>query len=154
MSKTGKGIRKDSLSAIILLALSLFICFSALATLSYGHYYLPGPGFLPFWSGMLLGLLSLALLIQSIMNKRKSEKESILGQWEKPLFIFSILVGYALFFRILGHFLNNLFFITIILLFVERKKWLTALGGGIIAAVGFYFIFSVWLKVPLPAGVF
>ena len=54
----------------VLLVLSLLICSASLSTLSYGHYHLPGPGFLPFWSGVLLGLLSLGLLFKSILQSK------------------------------------------------------------------------------------
>lgn len=71
---------RDCMSALVLLALSLLICFGSLYTLSYGHYYLPGSGFLPFWSGLLLGLMSLGVLGQ--INPAEEGKGGDFFSWE------------------------------------------------------------------------
>lgn len=145
---------RDCMSALVLLALSLLICFGSLYTLSYGHYYLPGSGFLPFWSGLLLGLMSLGLLAKSILQRKGKEEIFFLGNLNKPLYTLLTLIAYGLLFGILGHFLCNFLFMLFMLLMLERKKWFVAFGGGLVTALTFYLVFSVWLKLPLPRGIF
>ncbi len=145
--------RKDALSALFLLAFSIFICFASLSTLSYGHFHLPGPAFLPFWSGVFVGALSLGLLIQSILQRRGRGENSLRGRFAKPSYTLLALIAYGLLFTILGSFLCNLFFMTFMLWILERKNWAFAIGGGLVTALSFYLVFNIWLKVPLPRGI-
>jgi hypothetical protein len=145
--------RKDATSALVLLALSLFICFGSLYTLAYGNYHRPGPAFLPFWTGVLIGLMSLGLLVKSIWLDGGPGKKFFQGSFRKPLFVLLALIAYGLLLVILGYFICNFLFMTFMILLMEKKKWYVALGSGLITALAFYVVFSVWLQVPLPRGV-
>ena len=142
---------KDGISALVLLALSLLICIFSHFTLAYGSYSRPGAGFLPFWSGALVGLLALLLLIKSIWKGGK-KGEIFQGSPRKIFFALSVLIAYGLLFRFLGYFLCN-FLLMFLFLIWEKKKWYVALGGGLACALVFYLIFSLWLNVPFPRGI-
>ena len=144
---------KDGVSALVLLALSLFICFGSLANLSYGSYHRPGPGFLPFWTGLLIGLMSLGLLVKSIWQGGGVGGKFFQGSVRKPLYALLALIAYGLLFVILGYFICNLLFMIFMILLMEKKKWYVAVGSGLITALAFYGVFSVWLQVPLPRGI-
>lgn len=149
-----KGINwQDGISALVLLALSFFICFGSLASLAYGSYHRPGPGFLPFWAGVLIGLMSLALLVKSIWLDAGSGRKFFQGSFRKPLFALLALIAYGLLFFILGYFICNFLLMIFMILLMEKKKWYVALGSGLITALAFYVVFSIWLQVPLPRGV-
>jgi putative tricarboxylic transport membrane protein len=154
MRKSGGINWKDGTSALVLLALSLVMCSTSLFTLSYGHYYLPGPAFLPFWSGLLLGLMALVLLIKTIWKGQGARGDFLAGKLNKPLFTLLALITYGLLFDILGYLLCSFLFMVFMLLMLKRGKWLFAVGGGFITALSFYLIFSLWLKVTLPTGIF
>ncbi len=141
------------MSALVLLALSLFICIGSLATLSYGNYHRPGPGFLPFWTGVLIGLMSLGLLVKSIWQGEGLGGKFFQGSFRKPLFALLALIAYGLLFVNLGYFICNFLFMIFMILLLGKKRWYVALGSGLITALAFYVIFSVWLQVPLPRGV-
>jgi len=145
--------RKDALSALFLLAFSIFICFTSLSTLSYGHFHLPGPAFLPFWSGVLMGAMSLGLLVKSIMQAKEAVQISFRGWSGKPLYILLALIAYGLLFGIIGSFFCNLFFMIGMILLFKGKRWFLAIGGGLVTALGFHLVFSFWLNVPLPRGI-
>ena len=143
---------KDGISALVLLVLSVLICFGTLANLSYGNYHRPGPGFLPFWTGVLIGLMSLGLLVKSIWQGGGLGGKFFQRSFRKPLFALLALIAYGLLFVILGYFICNFLFMIFIILLMEKKKWYVALGSGLITALAFYVVFSVWLQVPLPRG--
>ncbi len=144
---------RDTVSALVLLALSLLICSASLSTLSYGHYHLPGPGFLPFWTGLLIGLMSLGLLVKSIWQGGGVGGKFFQGSFRKPLYALLALIAYGLLFVILGYLICNLLFMIFMILLMEKKKWYVAVGSGLITALAFYGVFSVWLQVPLPRGI-
>jgi hypothetical protein len=150
--KTREGINwKDAISALVLLAFALLICVISYFTLPYGNYFRPGPAFLPFWSGALVGFLALLLLIKSLW--RKAEKRKFFqGNPRKIFFALSVLIAYGLLFGFLGFFLCNFLLIFLFLIW-ERKKWYLALGSGLVSALVFYLVFSYWLNVPLPRGI-
>ena len=151
--KNAAGINwKDGMSALVLLALALSICIGSLATLSYGNYSRPGPGFLPFWTGVLIGLMSLGLLVKSIWQGGGSGGKFFQGSFRKPLFALLALIVYGLLFVILGYFICNFLFMIFMILLMEKKRWYVALGSGLITALAIYVVFSVWLQVPLPRG--
>jgi hypothetical protein len=39
-----------------------------------GTFHSPGPGFLPFWSGVALGAFSIILIVESILEKKAERK--------------------------------------------------------------------------------
>ena len=148
-----KGINwKDATSALVLLALSVFICFGSLSTLAYGNYHRPGPAFLPFWTGVLIGLMSLGLLVKSIWLNGGPGGKFFQGSFRKPLFALLALIAYSLLLLIVGHFICNFLLMTFMILLIEKKKWYMALGSGLITALAFYVVFNIWLQVPLPRG--
>lgn len=64
--------KADQWSGLFLLLLSALICWGAY-DLPYGKVRDPGPGFLPWWLGMILGMMSLALLLKSIWQEEKAK---------------------------------------------------------------------------------
>jgi putative tricarboxylic transport membrane protein len=144
---------KDGVSALVLLALSFFICFGSLANLSYGSYHRPGPGFLPFWTGLLIGLMSLGLLVKSVWQGGGVGGKLFQGSLRRPLYALLALLAYGLLLVIFGYFICNLLFMIFMILLMEKKKWYVAVGSGLITALAFYGVFSVWLQVPLPRGI-
>ncbi len=148
-----KRIGTDGVSALVLLIIALAICFGSMATLSYGTYHSPGPAFLPFWTGILIGAMALALLVQSIFQKTRLPQKLSSASLKKPGFALLALILYGLLFGVLGYFICNLLFMGFMVLLMEKKKWYTALGIGLVTALGFYVVFGIWLQVPLPRGI-
>lgn len=126
--------------------------------LGLGHFHKPGPGFIFFWTALLLVILSAIDLASALTDKsQKDEKETPLWsgmQWSKVL---SVLVGlsiYVYFFNILGFLLST--FLLMIFLFkgVEPTRWWVAIVGSLIAILITSSVFQLWLKVPFPTGIF
>ena len=68
--------RRDLLAGFFWLAIAVFVCFESIHT-DLGKVHSPGPGFLPFWSAVVLGALSTTLIIIAGRHrnwKKKREK--------------------------------------------------------------------------------
>ncbi len=151
--KTRKIDANELGSALALIALSLWICIGSLATLPFGSFHRPGPAFLPFWAGVLLGAMSLALFVKSFLPAQRSSLKFSFHALKKPVLALVILIVYAVAFRFLGLFACNFLFMIFMVLLMEKKHWYVAVGIGIITSFGFYCLFSLWLRVPLPHGI-
>ena len=149
---TRKIDAKELGSALALIALSLWICIGSLATLPYGSFHRPGPAFLPFWTGVLIGAMSVVLFVKSFLPAQRSLLKFSFHALKKPVLALVILTVYGVAFRFLGFFVCNFLFMIFMILLME-KKWYVAVGIGLITSFGFYCLFSMWLRVPLPRGI-
>ena len=97
--------RLDRLSGVFWLIISMAVCIHAVG-LGLGDLRNPGVGFLFFWSGVILGILSLILLGMAL-RRRKEVTETSAPPWEnvnwvKKGAVLFALVGYGLVFEWLG----------------------------------------------------
>jgi putative tricarboxylic transport membrane protein len=138
------------------LALSIFLCIESIQA-GFGSFRYPGPGFLPFCSGVVLGTFAIILLIISIL-KRKGE-ETVKNLWKgielnKVIVIVISLLAYAALLTSLGYLITT--FVLMVFLFGRigtTRLWIRV-ASAFIAAVGSYMAFHVWLEVQLPKGIF
>jgi len=114
----------------------------------------PGPGFFPFWLGLIGSALSVAALIQN-GRSRELAAVNILPNRHAALqagAVLGALVVAAALLEPLGFRLAMLLFIAGLLLALGARSpsaiLLTALAGSF----GVFHIFFYWLKVPLPIG--
>ena len=145
----------DRASGIFWLAVSVSVCIQA-HRLGLGSFQNPGPGFLFFWCGIILGVLSMTILIRALLGtpstKEGQEKSFENVKWTKILLIVAGLVTYGLILERLGFLLSTLFFIAFLLRSIEAKKWyvvvLIALAGTLLT----YGLFELALQSRLPKG--
>lgn len=144
----------DRLSGALLLVAALVVGYES-SKLPLGQLSLPGPGFQPFWAAVVLGLLSLALIVQASV-RRSVEGETpwlLWAGWGKAVAVMVALVGYALVLHKAGYLLATGLLLACLLV-LERQRWPTVLGVAVVSALGSYWLFAVWLQVPLPGGLF
>jgi hypothetical protein len=143
----------DQRSSLFWLAAGLAI---AVYSVKYGlgSFSSPGPGFLPFLTGLTVAGLAIVVFLQQI-PKRSGEKMTDLwrqGRWPTVLMVMGALVLYALLFQLLGFLLDTLWLIAFLLRVMEPMGWKKCLIGAIAATGGSYLIFQLWLKAQLPVG--
>ena len=116
----------------------------------------PGPGFLPLWSGVLLGAASVVHLLQ--LFKRNSDggaapfwKEV---HWLRGAWVVGGLVTYSFTVEYLGFLLTTFLLMLILFSLYDRKRWGLAIGGSLAVISVTYVVFCVWLKVQFPSGIF
>ena len=59
-----EGMARDKWSSLVWLGIGLLICVGSLE-LSLGTFHHPGPGFLSFFAGLIVGVLALVVHLQS-----------------------------------------------------------------------------------------
>jgi putative tricarboxylic transport membrane protein len=146
--------KADRISGFPWLILAVFVIIESYR-MGLGTAHEPGPGFLYFGAGILLGILSLVILIRAWKSEVKEEPQVPLFAGENVLKV--VLVTASVFLYAFG--MEGLGFIPVTLLlfifllgFVEKKGWLfTGFVSVLVTAIA-YLIFESWLQSQLPKG--
>ena len=148
--------RADRIFAFICVGLSVWLILESVRY-DYMVGYTPGPGFLPFWLGVSLGLLSLFLVIDTIRRRdvKKEDKETKLPEGKALLRIGLILLitaGLCFFMTKIGFVLAAFVFIALVLIVLERFSIFKGILYGVLLSGSILLIFRYWLNVDLPKG--
>jgi putative tricarboxylic transport membrane protein len=155
-----KMISFDLIPCIVWIILAAFVAFQSIR-LNLGRLVDPGPGFLPFCSSVILGLLALFLLFSRLFKKRSRYQIKAvkpegfqLGQlWSKAAYLMagSFIYVYIMWEKI-GYLISTAVFLFFLLKFVGtqsfKRSLIVAIGGTIVS----YLIFETWLQCMLPKG--
>jgi len=120
--------------------------------LGFGTLHHPGSGFFPFWLSLILAFVAFIYLL----SQRGPDSEHF-SLWSKevlfrPAQAAAVMFLYALSIGWIGFFSSTFLLFLAWLILVERERWLTIGLVSILGTGSLYFIFSVFLKVPLPKG--
>ncbi len=147
--------KAERISSVFWLCFGLVACIESYRA-GLGTLHMPGPGFLFFWSGVVLCLMSLIILIPAWAG-RKNEKvgETIFGEKfpRKVVLVPASILVYAILMEPLGFIPATLLLFLFILRMVEKKGWLFAIWVSVLVTAAAYMIFDVWLQAQLPKGV-
>jgi putative tricarboxylic transport membrane protein len=141
-------MNRELIGSLFWLGIAVFAAVHGFA-LGLGTVQRPGPGFFPFWGGLVLGLLSFLLLIRAL---GPIERLSLSGiRWWTILLVAGSLLGYLLSLEAFGFALVT--FLFLFLLFrLEYAGWLRSAIWSLVATVGAWALFGLWLKSQLPKG--
>ncbi len=149
---------KEEGSSLVWLGLAILICGGSLQ-LSLGSFHNPGPGFLPFIAGSIVGILAGVNYFQA--RRRASPKqETRRPLWtntqgfKKMIFTTAALLAYALGMEYLGFLVSTFIFLVFLLRMIEPQRWSLVIFESLVASGASYLIFEIWLKAQLPKGVF
>ena len=148
----------DRVFSIICLGVSLWLILES-SNYNYIVKYTPGPGFFPFWLGVVLSLFSITLLIETFITRgRKNLEEPRCLPDRQVLYrvgeITLLTAGFALLMTSLGFVLTVICFVAMILHFMERVTLTRSVLTGLIMSFCVYLIFQYWMELGLPAGFF
>jgi len=145
--------RTDLWSGIFWLLISTWVIGESIR-FGLGKWSAPGPGFVPFWSGLVLACFSFSLVIRNLLKKSLISEENRFEKirWGKWGLTLASLLGYALLMESLGFILCTFIFMIVLLAFVEPQRWLLVLLVGMASTIASYLIFQSWLKSQLPKG--
>jgi hypothetical protein len=139
---------RDLISSLFWLAFSAFVCTEGVR-LKLGEFQRPGPGFFPFWAGLVLGVLSLIHLVNSV---KKKESISFSGvRWPTLLMVAGAILVYFLCLEKVG-FMIATFLLLFLLFRLEKKRWTLATLWSSVATTAAYAFFQLLLQTQLPAG--
>jgi putative tricarboxylic transport membrane protein len=140
-------------SALFWVVLGILVCYGA-SGLGLGSVTDPGSGFIFFWSGLILVILSLVALAESLRSFEDPVQEMEEMNWAKIAFVLLSLVLYALFLERLGFVLTTFILLSFLLGSIDETHWGRSFGVASAAALGSFVIFELWLKIRLPKGIF
>jgi putative tricarboxylic transport membrane protein len=141
------------MSGLFLLLCSALIIIGSLR-LPLGMVANPGPGFVPLLVGVLLSIISLAILINSFLQRSSEGKAFLLDkkQWPKVVTTVLMILVYTVAFPYLGFFVSTLLLMFFLFKAIGGMNWKASLVGAILTSSCFYLVFKVWLKVQFPEG--
>jgi putative tricarboxylic transport membrane protein len=159
--------RADRISATLLFLFSLFVIVEARA-LPYWTANSPGPGFLPFWLGVLLACASASMFARTLMFARPlgaggaDPPPDTLTLQPMPdrtdavrlTIVVCLTAAAAALTLVIGLVLASAVFMGATLAYLRprhaRANWIAAVMTPVIV----WLLFVRWLAVPLPAGLF
>jgi ABC-type polysaccharide/polyol phosphate export permease len=149
--------KPDQISSIFWLILGLAVVYGS-HRLGLGTPTHPGPGFLSFWCGVILGGLSLWVFFQGRLTQRAGRGKALRQLWaemrcRKGIYVVLALLTYTFTFTYLGFLLSTALLLTFLFKAIEPEKWLVAVGGAFLSSLISFVIFALWLDVQLPRGI-
>ncbi len=168
----------DVRSSLFWLSLSIAVTVQSLR-MGIGTLQNPGIGFMSFWAGGFLAMLSLVLFFRAILNKKKvtdgstgypragalaeEAKQALVieaapaAAWRKKVFLISLaLVLYAVIMPVTGYLIGTFLFMTFLYWFSEPSglRWfLWSLVLSFLTTAASYYVFSVLLNCQFPPGI-
>ncbi len=146
-------MRKAYLVAdLVWLALAGAVCAESVR-LRVGNFHAPGPAFLPFFAGALLGMLSLISLVQTWREKEQQQS----GPWAGTPFVkLGLLLGvlflYTVLLNVLGFILGTFLLLLFLFRVVEPVGWKTVIIVTVLTMGGTYLLFGILIESTLPKG--
>jgi putative tricarboxylic transport membrane protein len=150
--KDARGYNR--IAAVFFLSVAVFFTLYA-REVEIGTWTEPGPGFLPFWSGLTLAAMSIALLLDSYAKKAWPERPPFFRQrdsWKRVLLTFSALIAYNLLLTTLGFTLMTFLFIGFLVKFIFPQRWRRTLIVAVLGSIGARLLFVNFLETQLPKG--
>ena len=137
---------------IFWLVLSTAVCVESWS-LKVGGLHNPGPGFLPFYTAILLGLLALISLLQTLKESKGPASEIWGGiQLGKLAILLGTLFLYVFLLERLGFLLGTFLLLLVLFRIVEPYGWKTILLSSLLTIGGTYLFFVILLESRLPRG--
>ena len=130
----------------------------AISSLKYGFGTLdePGPGFITFFAGAILIILSLSLFFSSFRDQKARIRLQTLWAGLDPgkvLYVIVLLVAYTFLLKPIGFLISTFFLLSLLFRIKGTYRLKTVFLMSLLVTVGSYIIFEIWLKAQLPKGV-
>ena len=144
----------NRISGLFFLAVAVFFSIYA-RSVEIGTWNEPGPGFLPFWGGMVLAGMSLAMLLRTFRGKLPAITGSFFPRqdsWKRVTATFLALIAYNLLLHHLGFTLVTFLFLGFLVRFIFPQSWARTVTVAVLGALGARILFVNFLETQLPKG--
>lgn len=116
----------------------------------------PEPGYFPFWMGLIVVVGSIGALFEALLSRRHADAPVAINADQARRIVTFLLpmVGFlalALVFK-LGLYVAMVAYVLTVMLWQGRYRLPAALAVSLGTAAAFYFMFELWLHVPLMKG--
>ena len=149
-------VRNSSIDAVVsavLFAVGVVVVFQARALGSGWQNDGPGPGYFPFYIGLILCIASAGIFFQAVFSKKKDGRAFVdREQLGRVLSVFIPAIVYVLAIVFVGIYVASAIYIAVFMVVLGKyAAWKAALIGFLVSAA-FFLMFEVWFKVPLYKG--
>ena len=147
--------RADRIAGAALLVLALAFSAGALGHYTYWGPNGPGPAFLPFWLGLAMAVLA-ALMLAGALRSRDPGAAWLpgAGGLKRLALVLGATVAFVALMSVLGMALATVLFLVTLMRRLDRVAWPLTLAVALAVAGVNYLVFTYWLRVPFPVGVF
>ncbi len=148
--------RLDKVGSVVCLVIAGIALWQSMMV-PMGNIRQPGPGFLPFWVGVILALLSGVLWFEASFRKPAAEPVRFFsgeGKWPYVIAAGIALLIYTFLLEPLGFIISTFLLLIFLLRVIGKQKWWVGITGSILVTFFTHLIFKVALKVQLPRGLF
>lgn len=146
--------RLDQITAAMIFVVSLWYIFEALRMpLVAGKA--PGSGWMPLLLGILMAFLAVLLFLSAARRPASEDKAVVWPKGRGLVNNVGILVGLALsvaLLQLVGYLVSTFVFLFGLVLLLGRYDWKFATGVAAVSTVVLYWVFKIWLEIPLPPG--
>ncbi len=148
--------RADQVTGVIVLMFSLALMEGS-RRLPPSATFGPGAGFLPFWLGAVMAVLSLLMIIQASIRPGPATCQSPFPNRQALIQVSTTIGGlaaYILLLEVVGFLIGTGLLTAFLLGVVERERWSTTILVAVLNSAGLYFVFQALLGVNLPVNRF
>ena len=143
----------EAVSGAVFVAIGGFMLSHALG-FAYVVDGVPGPGFLPRWIGA--GLIATgAVVLVNALRLKVAERAAWpdAAGWRRVALMLGALAVAFVALKTLGFVVTTALFVAVVIFGLGVRSWIMLTAVPLLAAIGLYLVFAVWLSVPLPKGV-
>lgn len=149
--------KADLIAGVVLLVLSGCLIQEAWRMPASGTFG-PGPGFFPFWLGVIMASLA-TILLATAWRRRATAKDGVSPFPGKKALIAigSVLAGLAAYIsliEVLGFLMDTFLYVAFLLGVVENERWPRTLLVAVSTTAGLYLVFQILLGITLPSNMF
>jgi len=143
----------DRVTAALLLAFAVAFSVGALKNYQWWGSGGPGPAFVPFWLGLVMGLLALTMLIRSLRAPYPGEAWFPRGEGLRDmLVVLAVTVAYVALLDVTGMIVGTALYLLVLIRYLGRHRWWVTVAIALAAAGFNWLVFVHWLRVPMPEG--
>jgi hypothetical protein len=121
--------------------------------LGVGSINLPGAGFFPFLTSLLLAVLSFLMICESLKKSKFRESFSVWSSetnWRNLVFVLLSMTIYGFVIDYLGFLLSTFLFLLFLFKTITPQRWGASLIGSLVTIFVSYLVFNTWLQCQLP----
>jgi len=141
--------RADRISAALLFLFAVIVIFGA-RVLPYWTADAPGPGFVPFWLGVLLACASVAMFVRTDESQGLPDRATTI----RVAAVVGLTAGAAALSLAAGMVVAGGVFMGVTLAYLRPGHVRANLAAAVLTPIVIWLLFVRWLGVPLPAGPF
>jgi hypothetical protein len=113
----------------------------------------PGPGYFPFYIGMILCIGGVGILYQALLSKSADTRTFIdRAQFKRVMSVLLPALVFVTGILVLGQYVASAVYIAIFMVWLGKYRLWTSAAVGIGVNALFFAMFEVWFKVPLFKG--